>query len=239
MKRTLRNVKVEVSLQIRTSSDQYDTVFLCRGFLNLGETVLKILLVRVNQIAVVHIAGVVFNAKLLLDVVVELVCSQKCKNLRNLTSEAKANIALEAIDKILYQLDKTLVRVFLTDDLLYIFMGSVVKVFAEVHDENITIAAMLPIISVKMLGETINGKCISFTLHTCTVIVDEFPRKHGYQRIVAQASLYDALSEGHTLNVANLATLKYIKLEEPFRAWNFLLRRSVNVLERFNGLFAK
>ena len=78
-------------LRIKNNAERIADLF------HASKTLFEVFLARVNQIAVVHISGVAFNAELLFDEVVELVRQHKGGSLRDLTSEPASSDTASSI----------------------------------------------------------------------------------------------------------------------------------------------
>ena len=137
-----------------------------------SKTLFEVFLARVNQIAVVHISGVAFNAELFLDEVVELVWQHKRGSLGDLTSEPITDGA-EVIETLICESpDSHVMHTFcqLTADRPMLRVGEVV---GEVKKKNIALPPVLPIMPLQVAGEAVESEVDSLVLGTCAVVIDE------------------------------------------------------------------
>lgn len=153
-------------LRIKNNAERIADLF------HASKTLFEVFLARVNQIAVVHISGVAFNAELFLDEVVELVRQHKGGRLRDLTSEPITDGA-EIIEALICESPDSHVMhapCQLTADRPMLRVG---KVVGEVEEKNIALPPVLPVMPLQVAGEAVKGKVDSFVLGTCAVVIDE------------------------------------------------------------------
>ena len=153
-------------LRIKNNAERIADLF------HASKTLFEVFLARVNQIAVVHISGVAFNAELFLDEVVELVRQHKSGSLRDLTSESVTDGA-EVIETLICESpDSHIMHALcqLTADRPMLCVGEVV---GKVKEKNITLPPVLPIVPLQVTGETVKSEVDSLMLGTCAVIIDE------------------------------------------------------------------
>lgn len=137
-----------------------------------SKTLFEVFLARVNQIAVVHVSGVAFNAELFLDEVVKPVWQHKRGSLRDLTPESITD-GTEVIEALVRESPDSHVMhapCQLTADRPVLRIGEVV---GKVKEKNIALPAVLPIMPLQMTGETVEGKVDSLMLGTCAIVIDE------------------------------------------------------------------
>lgn len=153
-------------LRIKNNAERIADLF------HASKTLFEVFLARVNQIAVVHISGVAFNAELFLDEVVELVRQHKSGSLRDLTSESVTD-GTEVIETLICESpDSHIMHALcqLTADRPMLCVGEVV---GKVKEKNIALPPVLPIVPLQVTGETVKSEVDSLMLGTCAVIIDE------------------------------------------------------------------
>lgn len=153
-------------LRIKNNAERITDLF------HASKTLFEVLLARMNQVAVIHISGVAFNAELFLDEVVELVRQHKSGSLRDLTSESVTDGA-EVIETLIRESpDSHIMHTLcqLTTDRPMLRVGEVV---GEVKEKNIALPPILPIMPLQVAGEAVESEVDSLILSTCTVVIDE------------------------------------------------------------------
>ena len=153
-------------LRIKNNAERVTDLF------HASKTLFEVFLARVNQVAVIHVSGVAFNAELFLDEMVELVWQHKSGSLRDLTSKPVAD-GTEVVEALVCESPNSHVMhalYQLTTDRPVLRVGEVV---GKVKEKNIALPAVLPIMPLQVTGETVEGKVDSLMLGTCTVVIDE------------------------------------------------------------------
>lgn len=153
-------------LRIKNNAERITDLF------HASKTLFEVFLARVNQIAIVHISGVAFNAELLFDEVVELVRQHKGGSLRDLTSESITDGA-EVIEALIRESpDSHIMHALcqLTADRPMLRVGEVV---GEVKEKNIALPPVLPIMPLQVAGKAVESEVDSLILGTCAVVIDE------------------------------------------------------------------
>lgn len=153
-------------LRIKNNAERIADLF------HASKTLFEVFLARVNQIAIVHISGVAFNAELLFDEVVELVRQHKGGSLRDLTSEPVTDGA-EVIETLIRKSpDSHVMHALcqLTADRPMLCIGEVV---GEVKEKNIALPPVLSIMPLQVAGKAVKSEVDSFALGTCAVVIDE------------------------------------------------------------------
>ena len=153
-------------LRIKNNAERIADLF------HASKTLFEVFLARMNQIAIVHISGVAFNAELLFDEVVELVRQHKGGSLRDLTSEPVTDGA-EVIETLIRKSpDSHVMHALcqLTADRPMLCVGEVV---GEVKEKNIALPPVLSIMPLQVAGKAVKSKVDSFALGTCAVVIDK------------------------------------------------------------------
>ena len=153
-------------LRIKNNAERIADLF------HASKTLFEVFLARVNQIAVVHISGVAFNAELFLDEVVKLVWQHKRGGLRDLTPESITD-GTEVIEALVCESpDSHIMHTLcqLTADRPMLRVGEVV---GEVEEKNIALPPVLPIMPLQVAGEAVESEVDSLILGTCAVVIDE------------------------------------------------------------------
>lgn len=153
-------------LRIKNNAERIADLF------HASKTLFEVFLARVNQIAIVHISGVAFNAELLFDEVVELVRQHKGGSLRDLTSEPVTD-GTEVIETLIRKSPDSHVMHALCQLTANRPMLCVGEVVGEVKEKNIALPPVLSIMPLQVAGKAVESEVDSLVLGTCAVVIDE------------------------------------------------------------------
>lgn len=177
------------------------------------ETILQIVNILVNQIAVVHIATVAFDLKLFLDNVVELVRKHERRILRDLTAETVPDRA-EVFEEVIRELSG--LRVVNTTGEL-VLDGPVLRraeIVLEVEDENTAFETVLAEMPLQVAIKTVHREVNALALDACGVVVDKRGLKNLCDNLVTEISLNGAFCNMDAANMAPFSAIVNVKLVE-------------------------
>lgn len=169
--------------------------------------------ILVNQITVIHIAAVAFNAELFLDDVVELVRQHERGVLRDLTPKPVPYRA-EVLEKVVCKLAGARIVDTARKLILDRPMLRRAEVVLEVKDENPALESMLSPMTLQMAVEAVHCEVDPFALDACGVIIDERRLENLRDYAVAEVSLYSTFGDMDAANVSPLAAVIELKLIE-------------------------
>ena len=94
-------------------------------------------------------------------------------------------------------------------------MLDVIKILREIHQQDVTIpAAMEPVIPAQLIAQAIHSEMDALSRKGRAVVVDQRPRQHRHESLVAYATLHHALLKVHGFDVPRFTSLVKIELDE-------------------------
>lgn len=194
-------------LRIKNNAERIADLF------HASKTLFEVFLARVNQIAIVHISGVAFNAELLFDEVVELVRQHKGGSLRDLTSEPVTD-GTEVIETLIRKSPDSHVMHALCQLAADRPMLSVGEVVGKVKEKNIALTPVFPVVSLQVAGEAVKSEVDSLVLSTCAVVIDECRLERRVDDLIAKRSLNDSLADMNTPDVPHFPSVVEVELDK-------------------------
>ena len=77
----------------------------------------------------------------------------------------------------------------------------------EVIQQNVPFTSMFPIILMQMLLHSVNSECVAFVLHAGSIVIDKSFTQNWNKGIICKASLDNALTDRHALDMSRFGSL--------------------------------
>lgn len=174
---------------------------------------MQVLFARVNQITVVHVPCVAFNAELFLYKVIEFIRQHKRGSLGDLTSQAIPD-RTEVIKALIREGPDSYVMNPLCEFSADRPVLGVRKVVGEVKEQDIPVLTVLPVVPLQVAGKTVEGEVDTFVLRARAVVVDERGLESRIDHLVAERSLDYTLADMNTPDVPHFPSVPEVELDK-------------------------
>lgn len=187
----------------------------------------EMLFVVMDEIAIVHVAGIIANMKLLLDEVIQAAQGRQRTDLGDLGAESEPHIP-ELGDEILDEIAKTLIEDGLVQDFIHQLVRDAVKEPVDVKYKDVAFGAMLDPVFPEMHNDPIPGEGNALILERSAVVMDEGAGEEGNQAVIAGAALNHALADVDGANVPLLAPFKDVERIETSASKGSVLQAQIS-----------
>lgn len=155
----------------------------------------QIVLAGMDQIEIIHISAVVFNAQLVLDQFVHAVQIHKPESLADLISQRNA-LALRAVyEQVTEPADVRIVAEVVMHNILQLIMGDAIKEFGHIAFEHVTAHAVFSVKLLHLITELVKTEQGALAFLPGTIIVEKHTLQPWHDHVVAQTVLYDLILE--------------------------------------------
>ena len=188
------------------------------------QTVPQIFLALMDQVGIIHIAAVFLHAQDFFHIVVDAAAVGDREDLRYLAADTEALFS-ERLNEAPAQLEDSLVLECRIQHFVNRSVENVVKVSAEIHQEDIpVVAAGSPVVLVKVMLQPVPRKGNPLAFERRAVVVNQASAQDRNQSVIAQRPLRDTFLEVYGLDVPFLSPfnqlMKY-RCTEAFHRMDF------------------